>query len=171
MKILFTGLWAKLKGELGFLVLLAVAIVGAWLYVQYRQIRADRDWFQHWAEVTCAGAGEGFGPSSAAAQATNGKTVTVDHSRGQLCARRVTDLAGFKSQSDQQTAELLAAAMREQTERQNTDTLAARSAAEAARSAAERMEAADAEAERKNLVDREWFAAVNGVAGLRPAGR
>ena len=162
---------AKIRAGGQFLVLLAVASVGAWLYVQLQQIRADRDWFQHWAEVTCAGAGEGFAPSKGAAQASNGKTVTVNHARGQLCARRVTDLAGFKAQTDQETAAQLAAALREQTERQNTDTLAARSAAEAARSAAERMEAADAEAERKNLVDRNWFAAVNGVAGLRPAGR
>ena len=171
MKILLTGLWAKLKGEIGFLVLLAVAIVGAWLYVQLQQIRADRDAVVQWAEVTCAGAGAGFGPSIDPAKAIDGKTVAVKHARGQLCTRRVTDLAGFKAQSDQQTAQLLAAAMREQAERQNTDTLAARSAAEAARSAAERMEAADAEAERKNLVDRDWFAAVNGVAVLRPANR
>lgn len=171
MKALFSALLGKLKAELGFIVLLAVAGAGAWIWVQFQQVRADRDQLQHWAEVTCATTGEAFPASSASAASIKGKAVTVSHARGQLCARRVADLAGFKAKSDQETAAALTQALREQAERQNTDTLAARSAAEAARLAAERMEAADAEAERKNLVDREWFAAVNGVAGLRPARR
>ncbi len=156
MKILFTALWTRLKGELGFLVLLAVASAGAWLYVQYQQVRADRDRLQHWAEVTCAASGAPFAATGAAKP-------------GQLCAARVTHLANYKASADEQTAQLLAQAMADHDARQSADTLAARAAADAARDAAHAMEAADAKAERTNLVDAEWFAALNRVAGLRPS--
>ena len=162
-------IWSKVAGEAAFLVLLAVAVVGAWLYVQFQQVRADRDALAHTAEVICASAGAGFAASADQAKDTAGQLVTVAHARGQLCQRQVVNLAAFKANTDQVTAATLAQALADHDARQNTDNLAARDAAEAARSAALRMEAADAEAERKNLVDREWFAAVNGVAGLRAA--
>jgi len=150
------ALFAKVKAEAFFLVLLAVAAVGAWLYVQYRQVSADRDDLQHRAELICAGSGTGF----AAAPGT---------ARGERCARTVAGLVKFKGDSDQLAAATLAQAMADHDARQNNDTRAARAAAEAASSAAQRMEMADAQAERTNLVDRDWFRAVNGVAGLRAA--
>ncbi len=149
-------LFAKVKAEAFFLVLLAVAAVGAWLYVQYRQVSADRDDLQHRAELICAGSGTDF--------AAIGKTA-----RGVRCAQTVAGLVKFKGDSDQLAAATLAQAMADHDARQNNDTRAARAAAEAASSAAQRMEMADAQAERTNLVDRDWFRAVNGVAGLRAA--
>lgn len=141
----------RIAGDSAWFVLLAVAMVGAWLYVQFQQERAARDRVEHAAEVICAGSGTAFAEKG-----------------GKDCARRVADLAGFKAQVDERTAATLAKALADHDARQNTDTEAARRAAEAARTAAERMEMADAKAEeRKNLVDREWFASVNGVAGLR----
>ena len=149
-------LFAKVKAEAFFLVLLAVAAVGAWLYVQYRQVSADRDDLQHRAELICAGSGTDF--------AAMGKAA-----RGVRCAEKVAGLVKFKGDSDQLAAATLAQAMADHDARQNNDTRAARAAAEAASSAAQRMEMADAQAERTNLVDRDWFRAVNGVAGLRAA--
>ena len=149
-------LFAKVKAEAFFLVLLAVAAVGAWLYVQYRQVSADRDDLQHTAQMICAGSGTGF--------AAVGKLA-----RGDACAATVANLVKFKTDSAQLTAATLAQAMADHDARQNDDTRAARAAAEAASSAAQRMEMADAQAERTNLVDNEWFRAVNGVAGLRAA--
>lgn len=149
-------LFAKLRGEAAFLVLLAVAGVGAWMYVEFQQVRTDRDDVQHRVEVICARAGQDFAASSGAA-------------RGTLCAAKVAGLASFKTDSVELTAKTLADAMAAHDARQLTDNQAARAAAEAASTAALRMENADAQAERRNLVDREWFAAVNGVAGLRAA--
>lgn len=149
---------AKLKAEAGFLVLLLVAAAGAWLYVQFQQVRADRDDAVHRAEVICA-------------KAQSDWTATASAKRGVVCARRVAELLAFRTTADQETARLLSAAMAEASDRTLNDNRAARAAAEAARNAALRMEAADAEADRRNVVDHEWTAAVNGVAGLRPPTR
>ncbi len=157
MIALATGLLAGLKGQGRFLLLLLVGAVGAFLYVEFRQTAADRDALAKWAEVTCAASGVAFQPA--------------DRNRGQACARQIASLAGFKAKAQEETARLLADALAQHDARQLTDNTAARTAAEAARAAAQRMEAADAKAERTNLVDREWFAAVNGVAGLRAPSR
>ena len=148
------GLFAKLRAEAGFLVLLAVAVAGAWLYVEFQRMRADRDDAVQRAEIICA-------------KAQSDWTATEGAKRGVTCAARVAELLAFRTNADQETARLLAAAMAEASDRTLKDNQAARAAAEAARNAALRMEAADAEAERRNIVDREWTAAVNGVAGLR----
>ena len=148
--------FAKLFGDWAFVVLVIVGAVGAWQYVEARQARADRDDLQHTAQMICAGSGTGF--------AAVGKLA-----RGDACAATVANLVKFKTDSAQLTAATLAQAMADHDARQNDDTRAARAAAEAASSAAQRMEMADANAERTNLVDREWFRAVNGAAGLRAA--
>ncbi|MES3107415.1 hypothetical protein [Sphingomonas aurantiaca] len=118
-------LFAKVKAEAFFLVLLAVAAVGAWLYVQYRQVSADRDDLQHRAELICAGSGTDF--------AAMGKTA-----RGVRCAEKVAGLVKFKGDSDQLAAATLAQALADHDARQNDDNQAARAAAEAASSAARR---------------------------------
>jgi len=146
---------AKLKGDFAFVVLLVVAGIGAALYVKAAHVRADRDDLLRRVEVICARAGQPFEAS--------GKVA-----RGVACNVRIAGLADFKAKTDELTAATLAQALADHDARQLTDNLAARAAAEAARDAAHRMETADAEAERRNLVDREWTAAVNGVAGLRP---
>lgn len=151
-------LFDTLRAEASFLVLLAVAAAGAWMYVQMQQLRADRDGVVHQAEIICSKAGSGW-------------SATKGAKRGTACEAHVAGLAHFRAETAEQTARLLADEMKAASARTLKDNQAARAAAEAARSAAMRMEAADAEAERRNLVDREWFAAVNGVAGLRPAAR
>lgn len=151
-------LFAKVRAEATFLVLLAVAAVGAYLYVQYQQVRADRDDLQHRAEMICARAGADW-------------SATKDAKRGVLCARRAAELATFKSTADQETARLLAAVMEEANVRAAKDIENASLSASRMRDALSRMETADAQAERRNLVDREWTAAVNGVAGLRAPAR
>lgn len=151
-------LFAKLRAEATFLVLLAVAGVGAWLYVQYREVRADRDDIRHRAEMICARAGVEW-------------AATKDAKRGVLCLRRAGELVTFKSTADQETARLLAAAMEEANARAARDVQSASLSAARMRDALTRMETVDAQAERRNLVDREWTAAVNGVAGLRAPGR
>lgn len=148
----------KLRAEASFLVLLAVAAAGAWMYVQMQQLRGDRDGAVHQAEIICSKAGSDW-------------AATKQAKRGKACEAHVAGLAGFRAEAAQQTVRIYAAEMAAANARTLKDNQAARAAAEAARSAALRMEAADAEAERRNLVDREWFAAVNGVAGLRPATR
>ena len=171
IKTALTAIARWIASETGWLVLLAVAGVGAWLYVQFAQVRADRDNAIHVADVICAGVGTGFAPSVSQETSTNGKIVLVAHARGVLCQRKVADLADFKARTDEATAALLAQALKEHDARQNKDSAAARAAADAARAAAERMEIADAKADRTNIVDHEWFAAVNGVAGLRASDR
>lgn len=156
--------------QTGWLVLVAVGAGGAFLYVQFAQVSADRDAALHSAEVICAGAGADFAPSVIVEKDTKGKPVTVTHARGAICQRYVAQLAGFKAATVQASAEALAKAMSDHDAKNNTDTAAARLAAESARDAALRMEMADAQAERTNIVDHEWFAAVNGVAGLRAPG-
>ena len=146
---------AKLKGDFAFVVLLVVGGIGAALYVKAAHVRADRDDLLRRVEVICARAGQPFEAS--------GKVA-----RGVACNLRIAGLADFKAKTDELTAATLAQALADHDARQLTDNNAARRAAEAARDAAQRMESADAEADRRNLVDREWTAAVNGVAGLRP---
>lgn len=157
LKTFLGGVTAKLRAEMAFVVLLAVAAAGAWMYVRMRTAEADRDDLLRRAELICASAGGDF---------TAGKMA-----RGEACRLKVAGLADFKARTDQITAETLAKALADHDARQLTDNNAARRAAEAARDAALRMETADAEAERRNLVDREWTAAVNGVAGLRAPSR
>jgi hypothetical protein len=150
------ALFSKLKAELGFIVLLVVASAGAWMYAEWRTARADRDDLQHRVELICTAGGADFAGAGNVA-------------RGVACKARIATLADFKNRTAEITAKTLADALAAHDARQLTDNQAARDAAEMARDAATRMENADAEAERRNLVDREWTAAVNGVAGLRPA--
>ncbi len=143
---------ARLRAEASFVVLLAVAAAGAWLYVELRRTAADRDDLLHRAALICASASGDFAA---------GKLK-----RGEACRLKVAALADFKARTDQITAATLAQTLADHDARQLTDNNAARRAAEAARDAAQRMESADAQADRRNLVDREWTAAVNHVAGL-----
>jgi len=153
--IVLKGLFAKLKAELAFVVLLAVASAGAYFYVRAERAIADRDAILHRAELICRSAGSDF---------LSKRPRVAD---GVDCGTRVQRLAEWKGEAERQTAQLMAQALADNAARQARDNDAARRAAEAAQSAALAMEKADAEAERRNLVDREWFAAVNHVAGLR----
>ena len=148
------GFFTSLKAQAQFIVLLAVAAAGAIFYVQAQRTRADRDDIAHRVEIICA-------------KAQSDWSAVQGAERGVVCARRVADLLTFKTTADQETARVLAAAMEEANARTARDMRSARASADRMRDALSRMEAADVEAERRNLVDREWTAAVNGVAGLR----
>lgn len=148
-------LLGKVKAEGAFIVLLAVAGAGAWLYVQWRTAEARATDLRHRVDVICARAGVEFAPKV-------GKP-------GEECAATVGGLAAFRTKTGEESARALAEALADHDAKQLKDNQAARATAEAMRDAALKMEAADAEAERRNLVDREWTAAVNRVAGLRGA--
>jgi hypothetical protein len=157
MKLIKLG-WSWIRGEAAFLVLFLVAGVGAWLYVQLRDARADRDDIQHRVEIICARAGADW-------------AATKDAARGVICARQAAALTLFKNTADQESARILADAMKDANARAAQDIQNASASASRMRDALSRMETADAQAERRNLVDREWTAAVNGVAGLRAPAR
>ena len=154
-----------------WLVLLAVAGVGAWLYAQLGQIRADRDRLAHFAEVACASSGAPFPASRVAGKDAKGKPVTIDYPAGKLCGERVLALAKFERETDAATASTLADAMTDHDRKAGTDAARAAQDAKAARAATERMEKADAEIDQSNRVGGSWFDAVNDVGGLRPARR
>ncbi|WP_294328620.1 hypothetical protein, partial [uncultured Sphingomonas sp.] len=108
----------------------------------------------------------------ASVETVDGKRVKF--ATGQRCKAAIADLAAFRTDSDRMTADKLAAAIRDRDARTQSDAAYARAAAEAARAATQRMEAADAKIEAQangaNHVDGDWFAALNDLAGLRPAG-
>jgi hypothetical protein len=151
-----------------WLTLIAVGAAAAFLYVQWSRVTGERDRALQWAEVICAAAGTTY---AASVQTVDGKRVK--YAAGQRCKATIVDLAAFRTDSDSTTAATLAAAMRERDARTQTDAAHARAAAEAARAATQRMEAADAKAAPTDRVDGDWFAALNDLAGLRapPAGR
>jgi len=152
------AIWRAIRNGREWLTLVVVAAIGAWLYVQRAEALAERDDAVHRAEIVCARSGvEWSAPDKAG--------------RGAACARHVAGLVAFRADVDRQTIALFTKAMADAKARTVNDNQAARLAAEAARAAAERMETADAEAERRNFVGPDWLAAVNGVAGLRPPGR
>ena len=149
-----------------WLTLVVVAAIGAWLYVQFAETRADRDRLLAQADVICASAGE---PFVASVVLVEGKPIA--RGRGLRCRQRVTDLVAFRTDTERASAEVLAAAMREREGKAAVDARAARDAAQALTSATERMEIADAEAERRNRLDRDWWTAFNDLAGLRSPDR
>lgn len=149
-----------------WLTLVVVAAIGAWLYVQLAETRVDRDRLAASADVICAAAGE---PFAASVQTVDGKRVTID--RGTRCRQQVAALVAFRTDTERASAEALAAAMREREGKAAVDARAARDAAEALAAATTRMEIADAEAERRNRLDRDWWTAFADLAGLRSPDR
>ncbi|MEH3040043.1 MAG: hypothetical protein PGN21_08260 [Sphingomonas paucimobilis] len=125
----------------------------------------ERDRALQWSEIACAAAGTTY---AASVETVDGKRVKF--ATGQRCKAAIADLAAFRTDSDRMTADKLAAAMRDRDARTRTDVAHARVATEAARAATQRMEAADAKASPTDRVDGDWFAALNDLAGLRPAG-
>lgn len=160
------ALWNAIRNAREWLTLVVVAVIGAWLYVQYAETRADRDQLAASVDVICAAAGEPFAASIAK---VDGKIVAVP--RGTRCRQKVAGLVAFRDDTERTTAETLAAAMREREGKAAIDARAARDAAEALATATERMEIADAEAERRNRLDRDWWTAFNDLAGLRAPDR
>jgi len=159
-------LWRAVVGGRECLTLVVVAAIGAFLYVQLAETRADRDRLAAQADLICATAGE---PFAASVVLVGDKPIARE--RGLRCRQRVTDLVAFRTDTERASAEVLAAAMREREGKAAVDARAARDAAQALTSATERMEIADAEAERRNRLDRDWWTAFNDLAGLRSPNR
>ena len=147
-------LFAKLKAEAGFLVLLAVAAAGAWLYVQFQQVRADRDDVVHRAELVCAGLGVKW-------------TASHGGGTGAACADRARQLRADREEIDRQSVRLFADAMSRAKALTDADAKAAREALARANAAETRMEAANANADANDHVGADWIAALNDLAGLR----
>lgn len=165
---MIAALFAKIASSRQWLTLVAVGAAAAFLYIQWSRVTGQRDVAVAWSEKACAAAGVGY---AATTETIDGKRVNF--ATGQRCHATIVDLVAFRTDTDRVTAKRLAAAMRDRDARTRTDAAHARAAAEAARAATERMETADAKAASTDRVDRDWFAALNDLAGLRahPAGR
>lgn len=165
---MIAALFAKVAGARQWLTLVAVGAAAAFLYIQWSRVTGQRDAAVAWSEKACAAAGVGY---AATTETVDGKRMNF--ATGQRCHAAIVELAAFRTGTDRVTAETLAAAMRDRDARTQTDAAHARAAAEAARAATQRMEAADAKAAPTDRVDGDWFAALNDLAGLRapPAGR
>lgn len=159
---------AKIVGARQWLTLIALGAAAAFLYVQWSRVTGERDRALQWSETACAAAGTTY---AAAVATVDGKRVK--YATGQRCKATIADLAAFRADTTRLTAETLSKAIRDRDARTQTDAAHARAAAEAARAATQRMEAADAKAAPTDRVDGDWFAALNDLAGLRahPAGR
>lgn len=159
---------AKIAGARQWLTLIALAAAAAFLYVQWSRVTGERDRALQWSETACAAAGTTYAAST---ETIDGKRVK--YATGQRCKATIADLATFRADTTRLTAETLERAIRDRDVRTQTDAAHARAAAEAARAATQRMEAADAQAAPTDRVDNDWFAALNDLAGLRahPAGR
>ncbi|MBB3877893.1 hypothetical protein [Sphingomonas pseudosanguinis] len=150
-------LLGRLKGELRFILLLAVVIAGAWLYVQARHAERDRDDVLRRAELVCAAVGIKW---------------TAKHMRGpgEACADRARQLRADREAIDQQSVRLLTDVMRRANAQASADAQAARAALAQARAAETRMEAANGKVEH-DTVGADWFAALSDLAGLRRPAR
>jgi hypothetical protein len=158
-----------------WLTLLALGAAAAWIYVQWAEADQARDRYARWVEVTCAGAGAPYAGGAEQRTDTSSKPVTVTFDDGQRCRTAINLAVAFKGETDRATAERLARAMLEHDGKLLADARLARVAAEAAKAATERMEIANAEVEAQpdgtGRVGRDWFAALNDVAGLRTPSR
>ncbi len=158
--------WRWIAGAREWLVLLAVAAVAAWFYVDARQVRADRDAWASWGDQVCAFAGTSIAPAVVEIQTDKGKRK-VEKARGQLCAESVQDLAVYKVRSQAETARLLADAQREREAKTAADLAAAQAGAADRRAAQAKMEEVDAQVGDDDRVGGNWFAALNELGGLR----
>jgi hypothetical protein len=163
MAALAVGRW--ISGAREWLVLLAVAAVAAWFYVDARQMRADRDAWARWGDQLCAFAGANTAPATVEVQTDKGKR-RVEKGRGQLCAEAVQDLAAFKARSQTESARLLAEAQREREQKAAADRAASHSDAADRRAAQAKMEEVDAQVGDDDRVGGDWFARLNELAGL-----
>ncbi|PZR37173.1 hypothetical protein [Caulobacter segnis] len=113
---------------------------------------AERDKLAADAQQICATAQSDYAPAKETA--------------GVTCRKAIAELARFKVETNAASAEILAGAMADATTRNTKAAEQARQAADAARAAAQHMEAVDAAVE-DDRVGRAWFDALNRAGGLR----
>lgn len=156
-----------LRGEFGWIVLLAAAVALAGVYVLYQRLEADRDALLGFAVASCARAGQPFEASATPAKTSTGRKITVRHKRGVLCAARIGALADFERDTAIASATLLAESQADRTAKSDRDRTAARTDdARTARAQAE-MEKHNAKVQADDRVDGDWFARLNDLAGVR----
>ena len=146
--------WGGLRTELPFIILLAVAAVGCWLYVQARHAERDRDDVTRRAELVCAKVGVDW-------QEKHGRGP------GAACADRVAQLRADREAIDRQTAALLGDAIARGNALSASDAQAARAALSRAQAAERKRETANAKVDATDHVRADWIAALNDLAGLR----
>lgn len=156
MIALVKALRSAITARREWLTLLAVAGVGAWLYVQYEQVRRDRDAWSRWASTACA-----FVDAPIAADAGMVR-------RADACTVRLGMLARFERETLAESNRALAAHQAGERARMEGD--AARAGADA-RTGREALAAMEKENDRidQDRVSGPWFDALNRVAGLRRA--
>ncbi|WP_069337150.1 hypothetical protein [Sphingobium yanoikuyae] len=154
MIALVKAIWSGISVRREWLTLLAVAAAGAWLYVQYEQVRRDRDAWSRWASTACAFVDAPIAVDVGAPRRTDACTV------------RLGALASFERETLAESNRALAAHQAADRARMQGD--AARAGADA-RTAREALAAMEKENDRidQDRVSGPWFDALNRVAGLR----
>jgi hypothetical protein len=167
---LIAGAFAALHKWAGnsWLVLIALGIALAALYVDDRRVRADRDAWASWARETCAHAGAGIDATTIERTDAAGKRHKVAMPRGAVCREAVQDLAKFRADTLASTARLLAAAAAERDAKATRDHTTAQAESGNRAAALTTMEKADAQIRDDDRVDGNWFAALNRLGGLQP---
>jgi hypothetical protein len=155
--------FGQIRAARDWLTLLAVAGAAAFLYYKFATVRNERDQLRAFAAVTCASAGAEFAASSA----LDAKGKTVKHKAGELCRGRILELAAFERDATKASNEALAGALADHNRKSEADLASAARNAAAAAAAAQRMEQADNEIQKDDRVGRNWFDALNDLAGLR----
>lgn len=163
---IFNAAKGWILGELGWLALLAVAIVGAAIYVHVRQVTNDRDQLLAWAQRTCAGAGQGFDASTIMVTDAKGKKSAASYKRGVLCEQRVGYLAKFRADTADATAATLVQAAADHDKRTGADRTASTANDQAQRAAEKQMETANGKIQDDRVGD-DWFGALGNLAGMR----
>lgn len=165
IKLFALGRWLLDARE--WLILLAIAAVAAYFYVDARQVRADRDAWARWAEQTCAFAGAATAAGTVEIETDKGNR-RVAKTRGQRCTEAIRDLAHFKLESAVETARILTEARNIEQRNAASDAAIASAQADKQRRAAAEMEKVDAQIGTDNRVDGNWFARLNQLGGLQP---
>ena len=144
-------IWAAITGARDWLLLLAIGAVVAWGWAQIGALRADRDALLSIARQACAAVGSDLEPK--------------DAPRGRGCVSAIVAMKSLQSETDRETANVLAQAMQDRNGKLAADAASARADAQAAAAARQRMEAADAATE-DDRVGSHWLSAFNNLAGL-----
>lgn len=155
MIALAKSVWTAVTARRDWLTLLAVAGVAAWLYVQYAQVRRDRNVAIQTIIGLCAIAGEPVIP---------GDRIRKDSAAA--CADRLRQLVRFEREALAESNRVLAEHQADQLARSQRDAARASADAASARSALQAMEEENARIE-QDRVGGPWFDALNRLAGLR----
>lgn len=160
------GLGRWISGAREWLVLLALAVVAAYFFVDARRIRADRDAWASWGDQLCGFAGATTAAATVEVDTDKGKRRAAK-ARGQICSETVQDLAHFRAASRAETARVLQAAREEQHRKVESDLADARASATDRRRAVTKMEEVDENVGDDDRVGGDWFARLNELGGLR----